>query len=400
MRATTPSPTGTLFTRRRALPHDFGFRQSALLAVNPIFRAEAGTLVVQMPAQGIHPSWLARPLAESGFAPDGVSALRVEAAEDWRWGSVEAAFLARVVRELGREIGDSPLVGVPAELGKLLALAVVRPTPDNGAKPTSNWISGLGSSVRRNVGALSTFVAMLGEVVRLVPRFVIARAKVRGAEVFEVLAESSSRALTIVAVVNLLIGAILAFVGAVQLGRFGAGIYVADLVGIASVRELTPIATAIVLAGRTGASFAARIATMQGNEEIDALTTLGVSPIEFLVLPRVIALTLLMPLLYVYGCTFAILGGMWVSVPILDLSSAAYFVELREAVGGANFAIGGLKAAVFGALVALLGCHYGLQADRSAAGVGYATTSAVVASIVGIIALDAVFAVCANALGV
>ena len=368
--------------------------------MNPTFRTEAGTLVVQMPAQGIHPSWLARPLAESGFAPDGANALRVEAAEDWRWGSVEAAFLARVVHELGREIGDSPLVGVPAELGKLLALAVVRLTPDNGAKPASNWISGLGSSVRRNVGALSTFVAMLGEVVRLVPRFVIARAKVRGAEVFEVLAESSSRALAIVAVVNLLIGAILAFVGAVQLARFGAGIYVADLVGIASVRELTPIATAIVLAGRTGASFAARIATMQGNEEIDALTTLGVSPIEFLVLPRVIALTLLMPLLYVYGCAFAILGGMWVSAPILDLSSAAYLVELREAVGGANFAIGGLKAVVFGALVALLGCHYGLRADRSAAGVGYATTNAVVASIVGIIALDAVFAVCANALHV
>ena len=368
--------------------------------MNPSFRTEAATLVVHMPAQGIDPSWLARPLPEAGFAPDGASALRVEADEDWRWGSVEAAFLARVIRELGRESSEPALVGVPAELKKLLALATILPTPDSGAKPASSWMTGLGSSVRRNVRALSTFVALLGEVVRLVPRFAMARAKVRGAEVLETLAESSSRSLTIVAVVNLLIGAILAFVGAVQLGRFGAGIYVADLVGIASVRELTPIATAIVLAGRTGASFAARIATMQGNEEIDALTTLGVSPIEFLVLPRVIALTLLMPLLYVYGCAFAILGGMWVSAPILDLSSAAYLVELREAVGRANFAIGGLKAVVFGALVALLGCHYGLQADRSAAGVGYATTNAVVASIVGIIALDAVFAVCANALGV
>jgi phospholipid/cholesterol/gamma-HCH transport system permease protein len=368
--------------------------------VNPTFRTEAGTLVVQMPAQGIDPSWLARPLSESGLAPGGASALRVEAAEDWRWGSVEAAFLARVVHQLRTGVKEPQLVGVPSELRKLLALAAVRPSLDSGAKPASRWISGLGSSVRRNVRALSTFVALLGEVVRLVPRFVIARAKVRRAEVFEVLAESSSRALTIVAIVNILTGAILAFVGAVQLRRFGAGIYVADLVGIASVRELTPILTAIVLAGRTGASFAARIATMQGNEEIDALTTLGVSPIEFLVVPRVIALTLLMPLLYVYGCTFAILGGMWVSAPILDISSAAYFVELREAVGGANFAIGGLKAAVFGALVALLGCHYGLQADRSAAGVGYATTNAVVASIVGIIALDAVFAVCANALDV
>jgi phospholipid/cholesterol/gamma-HCH transport system permease protein len=244
------------------------------------------------------------------------------------------------------------------------------------------------------------FVDLLGEVVRLLPRFALGRARVRGADVVEVLAESSSRALGIVAIVNALMGAILAFVGAVQLRRFGAGIYVADLVGIASVRELTPIITGIVLAGRTGASFAARIATMQSNEEIDALTTLGVSPAEFLVLPRAIALTLLMPLLYVYGCAFAILGGLAVSSPLLELSAAAWAVELQKAVGGANFAIGGLKASVFGALVALLGCHYGLNADRSAAGVGIATTSAVVVSIVTIIAVDAIFAVCANALHV
>src|SRR4029450_12429139 len=143
------------------------------------------------------------------------------------------------------------------------------------------------------------------------------RARMRGADVVEALAESSSRALPIVAVTNLLMGAILAFVGAVQLNAFGAGIYVANLVGIASVRELTPILTAIVLAGRPGASFAARIATMQGNEEVDALTTLGVSPVEFLVLPRVVALTLLMPLLYVYGCTFALVGGQWIATHIL-----------------------------------------------------------------------------------
>ena len=219
-------------------------------------------------------------------------------------------------------------------------------------------------------------MALLGNVIMLLPRFLVGRARVRGADVLEVLAESSSRALVIVGVVNVLMGAILAFVGAVQLQRFGAGIYVADLVGIASVRELTPIITGIVLAGRTGASFAARIATMQGNEEIDALTTLGISPAEFLVVPRVAALTLLMPLLYVYGCAFAVVGGLWVAGPTLDLSSAAYWAQMRDAVRSANFAIGGLKAAVFGALVALLGCHYGLRADRSAAGVGSATTSA------------------------
>jgi len=234
--------------------------------------------------------------------------------------------------------------------------------------------------------------------VLLLPRFIAGRARIRRREMLDVLAESSSRALLIVGVINILMGNILAFVGAVQLKPFGAGIYVANLVGIASARELTPILTAIVLAGRTGASFAAQIATMQGNEEIDALTTLGVSPVEFLVLPRAVALSLLMPLLYVYGCALALLGGLCVAVPFLDMASATYIAQTQHAIGAAQFAIGSLKAFVFGALVALLGCYYGLRADRSAAGVGVATTSAVVSSIVGIIALDAVFAVCTNAL--
>jgi len=355
-----------------------------------------------MPAQGIDPSWLARPLAELGFPPStGVSALRVEAADDWRWGSVEAAFLARILDELRSGTRELALAGVPPELEKLLKLACASPRAAGaGATTLPGFVARVGLRARHGARGLRAFVSLLGEVVLLLPRFAMARAKVRGAEVLEVLAESSSRALAIVAVVNVLMGAILAFVGAVQLRRFGAGIYVADLVGIASVRELTPIITAIVLAGRTGASFAARIATMQGNEEVDALTTLGVSPVEFLVLPRAIALTLLMPMLYVYGCAFAIVGGLWVSASTLDISAAAYWAATRGAIGGANFAIGGLKAAVFGALVALLGCHCGLRAERSAAGVGSATTRAVVVSIVGIIALDAVFAVCANALDV
>ena len=117
-------------------------------------------------------------------------------------------------------------------------------------------------------------------------------------------------------------------------------------------------------------------------------------------LPRVVALSLLMPLLYVYGCALALLGGLCVAVPFLDMSAVTYTVQTQQAIGGAQFAIGGLKAVVFGALVALIGCHFGLRAERSAAGVGVATTGAVVASIVAIIAVDAVVAVCTNALGV
>jgi phospholipid/cholesterol/gamma-HCH transport system permease protein len=158
--------------------------------------------------------------------------------------------------------------------------------------------------------------------------------------------------------------------------------------------------TAIVLAGRTGASFAAEIATMQGNEEIDALTALGVPPVEFLVLPRVVALTLAMPLLYVYACAVGLLGGLVVSTLMLQLSVTAYAVQTQDAINASNFVLGGLKALVFGALVALIGCHRGLRAGRSSADVGAATTAAVVHSIVAIIVVDAIFAVCANAVGI
>jgi phospholipid/cholesterol/gamma-HCH transport system permease protein len=368
--------------------------------VPALFRTEGDALILQIPARGFDPSWLVRPLEDLGLAhSDAVRALRVESPPQWRWSTPEAAFLARVLRRLDGTRIERHLDGLPQDLQRLLALARARSATDlRAALARPGLVARLGAHAIEWARSMTQFLDLLGQVVLLLPRFVSGRARVRGSELLEVLAESSSRALLIVGVVNLLMGAILAFVGAVQLKPFGAGIYVANLVGIASARELTPILTAIVLAGRTGASFAARIATMQGNEEVDALTTLGVSPVEFLVLPRVVALSLLLPLLYVYGCALAVIGGLCVAVPFLDISPTVYTSQTQLAVNGAQFAIGGLKAFVFGALVALLGCYFGLRADRSAAGVGAATTGAVVASIVVIIVVDALFAVCANAL--
>ena len=370
--------------------------------MDTLFRAQGGELAIRMPDAGIEASWLVRPLAELGFpSTRGLTALRLESEGQVRWGSAEVAFLARVLKELEPNGKALALAGLPPNLERLLALAqLTRRQAEASDEPRPGFFASIGRETWEYLREVRAFLSLLGHMVLLSPKLLLMRAKVRPADFLDVLAESSSRALAIVAVVNVLMGAILAFVGAVQLRRFGAGIYVADLVGIASVRELTPILTGIVLAGRTGASFAARIATMQGNEEVDALVTLGVSPPEFLVLPRVAALILLMPLLYVYGCAFAILGGLGVSVSILDLSPAAYWSATRDAIASANFAIGGLKAAVFGALIALLACHYGLRAERSAAGVGSATTRSVVASIIGIISIDAIFAVCANALGI
>jgi len=372
------------------------------LSVRPLFRNEADQLIVAVPENGIDHSSLPQPLEQLGFEDDHrLTCMRVEPAAGWRWSTADAAFLANVVRRLERAGRRVPVSGLPRELEQLLDLARAAPQATTLGSATRRALTArIGTLVLDAAGEVKAFVDLLGEVVFFVPRLIAARARIRRSELIEVLADSSSRALPIVAIVNVLMGAILAFVGAVQLNTLGAGIYVANLVGIASVRELTPIITAIVLAGRTGASFAAHIATMQGNEEIDALTTLGISPIEFLVLPRVVALSLLMPLLYVYGCAFALLGGLLVAMPILDMSPTAYIAQTQHAIAGANFTIGVLKALVFGGLVALVGCYYGLRAPRSAAGVGGATTAAVVTSIIGVIALDAVFAVCAHALDV
>jgi phospholipid/cholesterol/gamma-HCH transport system permease protein len=195
-------------------------------------------------------------------------------------------------------------------------------------------------------------------------------------------------------------GLILAFIGAVQLKIFGAQIYVASLVGIGMVRALAAIMTGIIMAGRTGASFAAHLGTMQVNEEIDALTTLGISPMEFLVLPRMVALFLMMPLLSIYADLMGILGGLIIGVWMLDLNFMEYFTMTRESVHLNDFWVGLVSAAVFGVLVALSGCLRGMQSGRNAAAVGKATTSAVVTSIVSIVVAMAVITVVCHLLNI
>jgi phospholipid/cholesterol/gamma-HCH transport system permease protein len=208
------------------------------------------------------------------------------------------------------------------------------------------------------------------------------------------------QALPIVSLISLLVGLILAFVGAVQLMMFGAQIYVASLVGIAMVRVMGAIMTGIIMAGRTGAAFAAQLGTMQVNEEIDALKTLGISPMEFLVLPRMLALTLMMPLLCLYADLMGILGGLIVGVGMLDLSAVEYFNQTKASVTLTYFWIGLFHSAVFGVLVALAGCLRGLQCGRSASAVGDAATSAVVTGIVSIIVATAIITIMCNVLGV
>lgn len=184
-----------------------------------------------------------------------------------------------------------------------------------------------------------------------------------------------------------------------QLRKFAAGAYVANLVGLATVREMAAVMTAIVMSGRTGGAYAARIATMKGNEEIDALEVMGIPVLDYLVLPAVLALLITMPLLYLYGCLVGMLGGFVVATAMLDVTAAGFFHQTIGAVGFDQFVFGFCKSAAFAVLIGLASCQIGLRAGRSAADVGVAATSAVVAGIVGVIALDAVFAVAANMIG-
>ena len=243
-------------------------------------------------------------------------------------------------------------------------------------------------------------VDFIGEAFLAFVKFLRGRATFRRSDFVLLLQECGAQALPIASLISLLVGLILAFVGAIQLKMFGAQIYVADVVGIGMVRVMGAIMTGIIMAGRTGAAFAAQLGTMQVNEEIDALKTLGISPMEFLVLPRMIALIIMMPLLCLYADVMGILGGLIVGVGMLIWEVIGVSQPDPGRCHLTNLWIGLFHSAVFGVLVALSGCLRGMQCGRSAPAVGYATTSAVVTSIVSIIVATAIITFVCQVLGI
>jgi len=200
-------------------------------------------------------------------------------------------------------------------------------------------------------------------------------------------------------VINFLVGLVTAFQAAIQLRQFGANIFVADLVGLSMTRELAPLMTAIIVAGRSGAAFSAELGTMRVSEEVDALRTLGFDPYQFLVFPRVLTLVVALPLLTILADAVGIAGGLLVAMLGLDITPNAYLIQTQKAVELWDVFSGCLKAAVFGLNIALIACQRGLSARGGADGVGRATTSAVVTSLFAIVVLDAIFTVLFHAFG-
>ncbi|MDY0268131.1 MlaE family ABC transporter permease [Trichloromonas sp.] len=351
--------------------------------------------------------WLAGSLplplddVEAAMAGKAPVTLRFETEDLHSWDSGLLTFLSglkKLCDERGIAFDDGNL---PDGARRLLALAAA--VPEQQAATGQARAPLLERVADRALGVWKSVVDMLdflGEVTLACGRLLTGRARFRRTDLWEIMRECGAGALPIVSLISVLVGLIFAFVGAVQLSMFGAEIYVASLVGIAVVRVMGAIMTGIIMAGRTGAAFAARIGTMQVNEEIDALATLGIPPVDFLVLPRIIALTLMMPLLCLYADLMGILGGLAVGVFMLDLNLGEYLEMTKLAVGLKDFWIGLFHSAVFGVLVALSGCLRGLQCGRSASAVGDAATSAVVTGIVNIIVATAIITVICNILGI
>lgn len=317
-----------------------------------------------------------------------------------RWDSGLIAFLWEAKRAAvtsGITVDTAQLPDFARTLLGLLPdrLAEPPPPPRRRFAPLF-WLGDNTIGLLTEIGILSTLLAVTarGGVLALT-----GRARMRAVDLLGNISDAGPSALVIVSVVNFLIGAILAFVGAVQLRKFAADIYVANLVGLAVVREMAAVMTAIIMAGRTGGAYAARIATMQGNEEIDALQVIGIPVEDYILLPAILALVFTMPFLYLYGCLVGMIGGFVVSIAMLSITGPGYLAQTLDAVPIDQFAFGFVKSIAFAILIGVTSCRIGLKAGRSAADVGTAATRAVVTGIVGVIAVDAIFAVLADVVG-
>jgi phospholipid/cholesterol/gamma-HCH transport system permease protein len=331
---------------------------------------------------------------EAACGSGHIAAVAFDAGRVETWDSALVAFALETARLAARAGARLDPAGLPAGAQRLLALALRLPAREAGQPPEDDALTArVGRIALHAWGTAGDAVGFLGETVLAFGRLLRGRGRFRRDDWLHALEVTGVGALAIVALINFLVGAVLAFVGALQLEPFGAAIYVANLVAVAVTRELGPLMTGIVMAGRTGAAFAAVLGTMVVGEEVDALRTLGLRPLEFLVLPRVLATALMLPALVVYADALGLLGGLFVGVTTLGLGPDEYLRQSQGALAVRHLAFGLAKSIVFGIVVALTGCYYGLRSGRDATAVGVAATRAVVMGIVLVVVADAAFTV-------
>lgn len=305
-----------------------------------------------------------------------------------------AWLLHRTRRDL--ELGGYTVrfTGLRPEFEALLGLIAARTTSTTQVPPSeSGLFTRIGGKAWASLLGAFGLLSFLGASAIALVREVAQPRRIRWKSILYNLQTAGVAALPITGLLAFLLGIVIAYQGAEQLSRVGANIYIADLVGLSMVRELSPLITAIIIAGRSGSAYAAQIATMKVTEEVDALRTIGIAPLDLLVLPKVIALVIALPLLTVYTDIMGVLGGMVMARAQLDVGYTTFIDRLDDAVSLTSFLIGIGKAPVFAVIIALVGCYQGFQVSGSAESVGQQTTKSVVQAIFLVILADALFSI-------
>lgn len=326
---------------------------------------------------------------EGDLAIDGSAISALDTAGAW--------LLRRTMRALEQRGRNVRMNGLRPEFSALLQLIASRPvTPESTAPARAGLLTNIGRQTWRGLIGMSGMLSFIGESTLILLRSLVQPRRIRWRPILHNMQTAGFEALPIVGLLTFLMGVVIAYQGADQLQRFGANIFIADLVGLSMLRELSPLLTAIIVAGRSGSAYAAQIGTMKITEEIDALRTIGVGPTELLVLPKMLALIIALPLLTLYADVTGVLGGMLMARSKLDVSFDVFLDRLGDAVSLSSFLTGIGKAPVFAAIIALVGCYQGFQVSGSADSVGRQTTVSVVQSIFLVILADALFSVAFN----
>ncbi len=343
--------------------------------------------------------WTARHIGRVGHQIEHTAwpagKLTFELSEVERMDTAGAWLLHRLQRQLTSKGMSVELEGVTPEMQGLLKLvsesgvmASDLPRPER-----TGALQNLGQTSLRSLQSAMGLIAFVGEAWLAGIRLMLHPGRIRWAEIAHSLGEAGHKALPIVGLLAFLLGIVITYQGGVQLRQYGASIFVADLVGLSMLRELAPIMTAIIVAGRTGSAYTAQIGTMQVTEEVDALRSIGIQPMELLVLPKLLALMIALPLLTLYADVMGVLGGMVMAKVQLDISYATFIDRLQVALTVKSYLVGIGKAPVFAAMIAIIGCYQGFKVSGSAASVGRHTTISVVHAILAVIVVDALFSV-------
>ncbi|WHZ27740.1 MAG: ABC transporter, permease protein (cluster 9, phospholipid) [Nitrospira sp.] len=328
--------------------------------------------------------------------PDGPTVL-YDAGEVTAMDTGGALILQRCIEGVRHKGQQTALQGLKPEFAELLRKVDAQwSPPEREASVGPKWMESFAHAVQSRQASAIRALAFVGESTIAFSRALIRPTSIRWRALLRIVELDGVRALPITGLLTFLVGVVIAYQGAEQLRKFGTNIFIVDLVGISLLREIAPLIVAILIAGRSGSAYAAEIGTMKVTEELDAVRTLGISPMNLLVLPRALALVIALPLLTVYADVVGVFGGMLIALGELNVSFVEFIARFEEAVPVRHFLIGLGKAPFFAAIIALVGCYQGFQIRGGVDDVGRHTTISVVQGIFGVIVFDAICSILLN----